>query len=146
MKSNQKVTRVQLSINHDDGLLMVGLVSSEPDYKMSLTINKQFKISLKNVTPIKVNNAGPGELAFSRFSDLSKSPDITYSLISNRSGKNFLIKNLKNIDYVFIVQNNENDINTSEITARLREIEAVNAVFNIDLNIFKDKNLHYLTQ
>jgi hypothetical protein len=146
MKSNQKVTRVQLSINHDDGLIMLGLVSSEPDYKTSLNINKRFKISLKNSSPIRVNNAGHEELAFSRFSDLSKSPDISYSLISNRSGKNFLIKNLKNIDYIFIVHNNENDNNIEEITARLREIEAVNAVFNIDLNIFKDKNLHYLTQ
>lgn len=146
MKSNQKVTRVQLSINHDDGLIMLGLVSSEPDYKTSLTINKRFKISLKNASPVKVNNTGQEELAFSRFSDLSKSPDISYSLISNRSGKNFLIKNLKNIDYIFIVHNNENENNIEEITAWLREIEAVNAVFNIDLNIFKDKNLHYLTQ
>ena len=146
MKNNQKVTRVQLSINQNDGLILLGLVSSEPDYKISLIINKRFKISLKNVSPIKVNNTGPEELNFSRFSDISKSPDISYSLISNRTGKNFLIKNLKNIDYVFIVHNNENDNNIEEITARFREIEAVNAVFNIDLNIFKDKNLHYLTQ
>lgn len=146
MKRNQKVTRVQLNINHDAGLLMLGLVSSEPDYKMSLTINNRFKISLKNISPVKVNNKGPEELAFSRFSDLSKLPDISYSLISNRSGKNFLIKNLKNIDYIFIVHDNENDINTEEITARLREIEAINAVFNIDFNVFKDKNLYYLTQ
>ncbi len=146
MKSNRKVTRVQLSIDHNDGLIMLGLVSSEPDYKMSLTLNKRFKISLKNTSPVKVNNTVQEEFAFSRFSDLSKLPDISFSLISNRSGKNFLIKNLKNIDYIFIVHNNENDNNIEEITAQLREIEAVNAVFNIDLNIFKDKNLQYLTQ
>lgn len=146
MKSNQKITRVQLKVNHDDELIMLGLVSSEPDYKMSLNINKRFKISLKNTSPVKLNNSGGEDLAFSRFSDLSHSPDLVFSLVSNRSGKNFLIKNLKNIDYVFIVHNNENDSNIGEITARLREIETVNAVFNIDLDIFKDKNLHYLTQ
>jgi hypothetical protein len=146
MKSNQKITRVQLTINHDDELIMMGLVSAEPDYKMSLSINKRFRISLKNAAPVKLNNPAGDELAFSRFSDLSQSPDIVFSLISNRSGKDFLIKNLRNIDYVFIIQNNANDNNIEEITARLREIEAVNAVFNIDLNIFRDKNLHYLTQ
>jgi len=146
MKSNQKITRVQLRINHADELIMLGLVSSEPDYKMSLTINKRFKISLKNSSPIKPDNSGGEEIAFSRFSDLSKSPDIAFNLVSNRAGKNFLIKKLRNIDYIFIVHNNENDNNIDEITARLREIETVNAVFNIDLNIFKDKNLHYLTQ
>ena len=146
MKSNQKITRVQLKVNHNDELIMLGLVSSEPDYKMSLNINKRFKISLKNTSPVKLDNSGGEDLSFSRFSDLSHSPDMVFSLVSNRSGKNFLIKNLKNIDYVFIVHNNENDSNIGEITARLREIETVNAVFNIDLNIFKDKNLHYLTQ
>jgi hypothetical protein len=146
MKGNQKITRVQLKVNHEDELIVLGLVSSEPDYKMSLTINKRFKISLKNSAPIKPDNSGSDELVFSRFSDLSKSPDIVFSLVSNRSGKNFLIKNLRNIDYIFIVHNNENDVNIEEITARLREIETVNAVFTIDLNIFKDKNLHYLTQ
>jgi hypothetical protein len=112
---------------------------------MSLTVNKKFKISLKNTPPVKIINSGKEELAFSKFSDLSKVPDISFSLISNRSGKNFLIKNLRNIDYIFIVNNNENDSNIEEITARLREIETINAVFYIDLNIFKDKNLHYLT-
>ena len=38
---------------------------------------------------------------------------------------------------------NENNIRPV-ITASLREIESVNAVFNIDMNTFKDKNLHYL--
>jgi hypothetical protein len=146
MKSNQKITRVQLKINHEDELIMLGLVSSEPDYKMSLSINKRFRISLRNTTPIKLNKPHSEELVFSRFSDLSHSPDIIFSLVSNRSGKNFLIKNLKNIDYVFIVHNNENDSSIEEITAGLREIDTVDAVFNIDLNIFKDKNLHYLTQ
>jgi hypothetical protein len=146
MKSNQKITRVQLKINHDDELIVLGLVSSEPDYKMSLSINKTFRISLKNINPVKLNNSANEALSFSRFSDLSHSPEMIFSLVSNRSGKNFLIKNLRNIDFIFIAHNNENNNNIEEITARLREIEAVDAVFNIDLNIFKDKNLHYLTQ
>jgi hypothetical protein len=141
-----KITRVQLKTNHDGELIMLGLVSSEPDYKMSLSINKRFRISLKNAAQVKLNDSAGEELAFSRFSDFSRSPDMVFSLVSNRSGKNFLIKKLRNIDYIFIIHNDENDSNIEEITARLREIEAVNAVFNIDLNIFRDKNLHYLTQ
>lgn len=146
MKSNQKITRVQLKINHDDELIILGLVSSEPDYKMSLSINKKFRISLKNISPVKLISKGGEEISYSRFSDASRAPDIVFSLVSNRSGKNFLIKNLRNIDFIFIVHKNEDDNKIEEITVSLREIEAVNAVFNIDLNIFKDKNLHYLTQ
>ena len=144
--SLQKVTRVQLKINHNNEFILLGIVSAEPDYKLSLTLNKKFRISLKNISPVKINNDIGSELTFSRFSDSSSSPDRIFNLISNRSGKNFLLKKLKNVDYIFQVQNPDNEININQITASLREIDTVTAVFNIDMNTIKDKNLRYLTQ
>jgi len=146
MMSLQKVTRVQLKINHNNEFILLGIVSAEPDYKLSLTLNKKFRISLKNISPVKINNDIGSELTFSRFSDSSSSPDRIFNLISNRSGKNFLLKKLKNVDYIFQVQNPDNEININQITASLREIDTVTAVFNIDMNTIKDKNLRYLTQ
>ena len=146
MKSVQKVTRVQLKISQNDEFILLGIVSAEPDYKLSLTLNKKFRISLKNISPVKINNDIGSELTFSRFSDSSSSPDRIFNLISNRSGKNFLLKKLKNVDYIFQVQNPDNEININQITASLREIGTVTAVFNIDMNTIKDKNLRYLTQ
>jgi hypothetical protein len=145
MKSVQKVTRVQLKINRNDDFILFGLVSAEPDYKLSLTLNKKFRISLKNISSLKITDETGSELAFSRFSDSSKSPELQFSLFSNRSGKSFLLKKLKNVDYIFQVHDTENESNISQIAASLRELESVTAVFNIDLNTFKDKNLQYLT-
>jgi hypothetical protein len=146
MKSIQRITRLQLKINQKDEFILLGIVSAEPDYKLSLSINKKFRISLKNILPLKITDDTGSELAFSRFSDSSKSPDVVFNLFSNRSGKSFLLKKLKNVDYIFQVQDAENENNTDQITASLREIESVNAVFNIDIKTFKDKNLQYLTQ
>ncbi len=146
MKSIQRITRVQLKINQKDEFILLGIVSAEPDYKLSLSINKKFRISLKNILPLKITDDTGSELAFSRFSDSSKSPEVVFNLFSNRSGKSILLKKLKNVDYIFQVQDAENENNTDQITASLREIESVNAVFNIDINTFKDKNLQYLTQ
>ncbi|MEI8224707.1 MAG: IPExxxVDY family protein [Bacteroidota bacterium] len=146
MKSIQRITRVQLKINQKDEFILLGIVSAEPDYKLSLSINKKFRVSLKNILPLKITDDTGSELAFSRFSDSSKSPDVVFNLFSNRSGKSFLLKKLKNVDYIFQVQDAENENNTDQITASMREIESVNAVFNIDINTFKDKNLQYLTQ
>ena len=144
--SLQKVTRVQLKINHNNEFILLGIVSAEPDYKLSLTLNKKFRISLKNISPVKINNDIGSELTFSRFSDSSSSPDRIFNLISNRSGKNFLLKKLQNVDYIFQVQDPDNENNISQLTASLREIDTVTAVFNIDMNTIKDKNLRYLTQ
>ena len=146
MKNIQRITRVQLKINQKDDFKFLGIVSAEPDYKLSLSLNKKFRISLKNIIPVKITNDNGSELAFSRFSDSSKSPDVVFNLFSNRSGKSFLLNKLKNIDYIFQIQDAENEYNTEQITACLREIESINAVFNIDISTFKDKNIQYLTQ
>jgi hypothetical protein len=146
MKNIRKVTRVKLKINQNNDVILLGLVSAEPDYKLSFILNKNFRISLKNIPSVKLTDEDGSELDFSRFSDTSRSPDIIFNLFSNRSGKHFLLKKLKNVDYVFQIQNTDNGININYITTILKEIDLITAVFNIDMNMIKDKNLQYLTQ
>jgi len=144
MKSLQKITKVQLKINHTDDSFWLGVVSAEPDYKLSLILNKIFNLSLKNISPLIIPGDNGAELEFSRFSDLSNSPEIFYNLISNRSGKNFLLKNLRNIDYIFQVHDPSGNNHITPLTSSLREIENITAVFTIDLKLIKEKNTIYL--
>lgn len=146
MKSTQKVTRVKLNIDQNNDYILLGIVSAEADYKLSLSLNKKFRISLKNISPITVIAENKSELTFSRFSNNDKPADLMFCLVSNRSGKNYLLNKLKNIDYLFQIQNPDNEVNMNPITSNLREIDTVTAVFNIDLDSIKDKNLQYLTQ
>lgn len=146
MKSTQKVTRLKLNIEQVDDYILLGIVSAEPDYKISLSLNKKFRISLKNISPVRLPGDDESQFSFSRFSNNDDSADLNIILISNRSGKNYLLKKLKNIDYLIQIQSSENDPNLNEITSSLREIDSVTAVFNIDINTIKDKNLNYLTQ
>jgi hypothetical protein len=146
MKSLQKITRVQLKVSQDEESVLVGIVSAEPDYKISQLLNKKFRISLKNISPVKLADESGSELVFSRFSDQSASPDRVFTLISNRTGKYFLLKKLKNVDYIFQVQDSEAGYNSAEIVTNLREIDSLTAVFIIDINTLKDKNSRYLIQ
>ena len=145
MQNSQKVKRVQLKVNRPNDFVLLGIVSSEPDYKLSLKLNNKFRISLKNISPIEVKDASQPELTFSRFSDINNAAGLVFNLISNRSGKHYLLNKLKNIDFIFQVHDSEKVTDISQITGILREIESVNAVFTIDINTFKDKNLHFLT-
>jgi len=146
MKNIPKITRVQLKTDHKNESILFGLVSTEPDYKLSLAINKKLSISLKNVTPVMLGDDPGSQISFSRFTYINVAHDISYSLISNRSGKNFLLKKLLNVDYIFQIIDPEGVYTSESVTAIMREIESVNAVFNIDLLTFKDQNLHHLTQ
>jgi hypothetical protein len=144
MKAIPKITRVQLKGNQKIDSVLLGIVSSEPDYKLSLSLNKKLKISLKNSDPIVFSTDSDQEMIFSRFSDSSASTDHIYELTSNRCGKNYLLKRLKNIDYLFHVHNVEKWTKTDHIISLLKNTEYVTAVFNIDTESLKDKNLRYI--
>lgn len=146
MKSTQKVTRVKLDIEQNNEYILLGIVSAEPDYKISLSLNKKFRISLKTISPIRLLGADKSELSFSRFSNIEDNSDLRVTLISNRSDKNFFLNKLKNVDYLLQIHTSENDVNLNSITSDLREIETITAIFNIDISKIKDKNLHHLTQ
>jgi hypothetical protein len=146
MKKPGKVTRVKLQIDQINDFILLGLVSSEPDYKLSLLLNEKFRISLKSISPVKISTDNGIELLFSRFFDTSESPDINFSLVSNRSDKHFLIRKLRNIDYIFQIHDPDNKYITSQIISNLREVNGITAVFNIEKDSVKDKNLHFVIQ
>jgi hypothetical protein len=146
MKNQGKVTRVKLDINQADDFILFGLVSSEPDYKLSLLLNRKLRISLKNISPVRLEGNNGSELLFSRFSDSSSSPEKVFNLISNRSDKKFLINKLKNIDFIFLLQDPDNENIISQITSSLREITSITAVFYLEIDSIKDKNLNYIIQ
>lgn len=146
MKSTQKIIRLKLDLEQSNSYILMGLVSAEADYKLSLSLNKKFGISLKNISPVHLKHDGDPDFTFSRFSNNDERDGLNVILISNRSGKNYLLKKLKNIDYLLQIQSQEHEPNPDDITSNLREIDSVTAVFNININTIKDKNLHYLTQ
>lgn len=146
MKNAQKITRIQLDVCKNEKLFLYGIVSSEPDYKLSLALNKKMGISLKNRTSLNLKDDSGNEASFSRFVYTNHSDDTVYNLISNRSGKQFLIKKLKNIDYIFHVHYPAGENDSSKVISLLRETEYVYAVFVIDTGTINDKNLQYIIQ
>ncbi len=146
MRTEQKIKRIQMDVGKDEKPILYGIVTTEPDYKLSLALNKKMGISLKNMKPLNLTDESGSELSFSRFTFANQSSDIVYNLISNRSGKRFLLKKLKNIDYIFQVHYPGNENNSIKVSSLLRETESVNAVFVIDTETLNDKNLHYIIQ
>jgi hypothetical protein len=144
MKSKQKITRIHLSVNDQDDPIVFGIVTPDPDYKLSLKLNTKLHISLKGSAPVEIREKDDKNLVFSKFTDDKAAPDLIFHLFSNRSGNSFLIKSLKNIDYIFLILELGKNSNIENIAGSLREIDAVTAVFNIEYKTLKDKNLKYL--
>jgi hypothetical protein len=140
-KNAPKITKIKFDIGENRDFILLGLVTAEPDYKLSLFINKKLGVSLKSTQMVKTED---GDISFSKFSDSVTSSDQTYTLISNRSGNNFLLSKLKNIDYLLQIVFHEEEPDVDLLTRKLRETEGINAVFNIDIYSIKDRNLHLI--
>jgi hypothetical protein len=147
MAGAPKIKRLQLKVTRENRTFLAGIVSAEPDYKLSLLINKKLKISLKSSSPLSFGDEKGTDSHFSRFVDRKTELNgQTYELISNRSEKKILLRKLRNIDYLFLINNLTDDTETESVLTGLRETESVTGVFSIDLLSLKDKNLQYLIQ
>jgi hypothetical protein len=146
MKSGAKVRRIQLVDTQSNNSALIGIVSAEPDYKISLAINRKLKIALKHDHPLAISTKENESLIFSRFSDSGASHDQNIDLTSNRYGKEFLVKKLRNIDYILQVHSPGNEASIRKMIASLKEIEGITAVLIIDRTAIKDKNLEYIIQ
>jgi len=144
MKNSQKITRIHLSVNDQDIPFVIGLVSHDPDYKLSLKLNRKLDISLKTIDPVIFQDEEGKIFQFSKFSGSSLANNSGFQLVSNRDGKNFLLKRLINIDYLLLIQDPEKDLKQESIISQIREIDSITGVFNIDIKTLKDKNLKYL--
>jgi hypothetical protein len=143
MRNAKRITKIHLSVNEQDIPFVIGIVSADPDYRLSLALNKNLSISLRNTDAIEYQDEKANKLHFSRFSD-SSGPDWHFQLVSNRSEKEFLLKKLKNIDYLLLLQKPAKDFSPDRILSQLREIDSITGVFNIEIRTLNDKNLKYL--
>ncbi len=144
MRNSQKITRIRLAINEQDKPFILGIVTPDPDYKLSLKLNKKLGISLKNTNPIEIQDNEGNKFIFSKFADTSVAHDLVFQLFSNRSGKNFFLKKLKNIDYLLIVHDPGKNFRPEQVISQIREIDSITGVFNIEFKTLKDRNLKYL--
>lgn len=145
MRGRAKITKILLGDQPNDEYVFLGIVSTEADYKLSQLLNKKLGIALKSNKTIEVMGADGSQIFFSRYSDSSGSPEITYNLISNRSDKNYLLKKYRSIDYLFQIHCTDNKCDIDQLTGSLRDIDRITAVFRLDQREIKDKNLNYLT-
>jgi len=87
MKSSQKVTKLKLNTEQDNDYLLLGLVSAEPDYKLSLSLNKKFGISLRNIAPLVLPGDNNSEQTFSRFSNCVAHQILRFPLFQTEPAK-----------------------------------------------------------
>lgn len=141
MKEKSNIRRVRLENSDISQWTLFGIVSSEPDYKLSLALNKKLDISLKSCNPLIIQDNNCVEMNFSKFSSSSGPAEMNCDLVSNRSVKSFLVRKMKNIDYFLVIHDCLKEKESAALLKNLRETDCITTAIKIEAGILKGKDL-----
>ena len=136
MNSSSKITRLTIGSDKSEPFNLLGIVTSEPDYTISLRINKKTGIALRHSDEEIFTGPENDRVSFSLFT----TPDNSHALVANKSEKKFLINKLNKIDFLFI-QRSGHSSNFTDLVKTIRSIEGVTAVFVFNSAEVKERNI-----
>ena len=118
----------------------LGIVSAEPDYRLSVMLNHELGINLSHSDSLIPSGSESSEEPFSRF--VTAPP--AFSLITNRNGKAVLIKKLGRIDFLLVIGGEKGSEFAGDLVARVRKVPGVTSVFLFSSHDFTDRNIDLL--
>jgi hypothetical protein len=139
--AKDRIKKLHLSVNEDIPFFIYGIVTSCPDYKLSLSLNTLLGISLRSDQPLAITPDPQTEITFSRFSDLSGVPYSWITVIANRYENYRLLKKMQNIDYLILhYDETAEEDNDSAFLNAVKESGFISGVFSISRSAI-DKQL-----
>jgi hypothetical protein len=120
-----KITKHIIKSEEVPAFLFLGIVSSEPDYRLSVLLNRHLGIDLRK-KPEEITE-GSGEKTHS------------YSVFTTA-----LLRKLKNIDFLLNIHGTPDRKLAETLAAAVRDIPEVTAVFMFDSRDLGDKNIALL--
>ena len=110
---------------------LLGISSHENDYRLSWAANRKLGLKFRKSDNILTKTAGSENLEFSVFQYSDDDNSCKMNLISNRCPNGFLINEMKNIDFFLQIFGEIPRGYIEEITAGLKSVDIVSAIFEI---------------
>ncbi len=132
--------RHKLEYKENFDFLLFGLSSHENDYRLVWKINQDFSLKLERGENHKLISKKTGqEIEFALYSYDDEDTFYLYYLIANRSDQGILLEELKNIDYLILIQGECTEAFANSFRNRLKKVENVQGVFKIDPASLKNR-------
>lgn len=130
---------IKLNIKPTFDFLLIGIVSSEPIYKLSFLINDMLQIQLKESDQIKNYHQKRNVYqAFELFTYINSETEERIDLIHNKGAQGFLIEEQKQVDFWLKIENGS--LESTKIIAALKTLKNISLVLEIKPDSLKSKN------
>jgi len=121
-------------------LILFGISSHENDYRLSWAMNDCLGFALtKSSNHCSFNQRLNENQEFSTYFFTDQESMNTYRLISNRCDNGFLLEELKNIDYLLLIEPIDEVFKISDVITKIKSIPFVAAIFPIEISSLKNK-------
>ncbi len=134
------MAKYKLLLEDDFSFDLIGICSSNADYRLSWGINRGLSISLEKDEDLSIHVKKEGDHLYSFYSYYDELEHIEYYLVKNLSNNyRRLIPEKDQIDYFLLIKNNfTKEIN--DILTSLKRIDSILTAFSFDPNELKSKS------
>jgi hypothetical protein len=140
MNRAKKITRHTIPAEDFSQFLFLGIVSAEPDYRISVMLNRLLGAGLRKCDDDITAVTDSGENRFSCF--VSDTP--AFTLVSNHCEGGILLRKLRKIDFFFVISGAPDQKRTESLANTIRKIPGVTAVFVFNSRTVNDPNASLL--
>jgi len=126
----------------DDDLidfLLIGIASHSKDYKLCYDINKQMNFDFCRTSTDYTLTVKGKTVAFPMFEFIDEENILEFYLLANKNKSNYLLKELKNIDYLFMIKGNIDFVDIHTYVTQLKELSSVLTAFPVEVEQLKSK-------
>lgn len=119
-------------MDNEYDFLLVGIVTSENDYRLSWLLNSELGTGLVKTDNLRVYSTRlQSEQEFTHFTYYDEKSLLDYHLIGNKAERGHLLEDMKNVDYVLKISGMVETGYMSQLISRIKKLEGISTAFRI---------------
>lgn len=137
-----KKSKLEIEYTYDFDLL--GISSQEKEYTLAWHVNRQLGLNLEKSDDIVLDFKGDHRLVFSNLS--FQTENSTFMLIRNKAvesskpGNYFLLPELKELDYLVLLEGEEDFFSSANVFLNLRTLSSIQFITKVEVQNLKSKD------
>jgi len=132
------MTKLTLEIHDEYAYMAFGIVSTSRSHRVCWMLNKSLKLELKRDSDLEIFSKNKASRHHAYYSYIDENLQIRYRLIENKKGVSLFLPEVKNADFVLIIDLS-NEIEQTAIIEKLRATGTILMAFEIDLDALRLK-------
>lgn len=130
-----------LKIDTEYDFVLAGLICNLPDYRLCWYLNRALKLDFAKTKDITITIPELHfQQSFTRFFFEEEITMSTFWVLQNKAGGEFLLPELKQVDYILMIKGNYYKTKIRAIEDKVRSIQEIQTIIAVDTNNLKNKD------